>query len=324
MGLITVIGSLNMDLVVRMPTLPRAGETLAGSDFHLIPGGKGANQAMAVARAGANTRMVGCVGTDAFAAPLLDSLQQAGIDTAPIQKLDQVTTGTATILIENGDNRIIVVAGANGKLTPEIIQNQWSNIRSSDWILLQNEIPLDTVFGIIERAYADGIRIIYNPAPVYPIPQPILQKVDILIVNELEAGALTNILVNDKVSARSAAQTLHGQGADSVIVTLGSGGAVLYNTHYDLFQPAFSVPQVDTTAAGDTFTGSYAACILAGHLPPAALNYAAGAAALAVTRLGAQTSIPYREEVEEFLANQAAEIGLIPVDQNNGGGQSQT
>jgi ribokinase len=321
MGTITVIGSINMDLVVRTPKMPQGGETLAGSDFHMIPGGKGANQAVAAARAGASTRMVGCIGTDAFGPALLDSLSQAGVDVSGIQQLEHTTTGSAAIIVENGgQNRIIVVAGANGMVTPEYIQLQWPAIRKSDYILLQHEIPLETVHTAIQQGRSEGVRVILNPAPVYDIPSDLLPMIDILIVNEGEAAALSGLEVFDLASARKAALSLCGQGVESVIITLGARGAVLCNPQHDLIQPAFAVEPVDTTAAGDTFTGGYAACILRGYKPPEALLYATAASALAVTRLGAQTSIPTRAEVESFIAHHTAENEQLSLIHNHGGG----
>src|SRR5512145_2499418 len=185
MGLISVIGSLNMDLVVRTPRAPKAGETLAGTDFHLIPGGKGANQAVAAARAGAEVRMVGCIGADAFGPLMLESLTAAGVNVSGVSRLIEAATGTATIIVEDdGQNRIIAVPGANGKVSTEVIDHQWPAIQQSDLILLQHEIPLASVHAVIERAYAAGIRVLLNPSPFYPIPADILAKVNTLIVNE--------------------------------------------------------------------------------------------------------------------------------------------
>lgn len=306
MGGITVIGSLNMDLVVRTPGMPQAGETLAGSDFHLIPGGKGANQAVAAARAGAAARMVGCVGDDAFGPVLLSSLAGAGVNVTSVSSLEKTSTGTATILLEDsGENRIIIVAGANAKVSTDFIKDRWKEIRSSGMILLQHEIPLETIGYIVDRAHTEGIRVLLNPAPVYPITPALMNLIDVILLNEVEAEALTGLEVTGLESAFRAARSLYNQGVGTVIVTLGAAGAILFDGAEALFQPGFAVTAVDTTAAGDTFTGGYAAAILNGKTPRQALLYATAASALAVTRLGAQTSIPGREEVEAFIEKHA-------------------
>jgi len=265
---ITVIGSLNMDLVVRSPKAPQAGETIAGTDFHMIPGGKGANQAVAASRAGASVHMVGCVGADAFGPVLLDSLHQAGVNIESVLSLPEPSTGTATIIVEDsGENRIIIVPGANGCVNPRQIDELWPEIRQSDTILLQFEIPLETVFHVIRRAHHDGIRVIVNPAPAYKIPADVLSMITCLIVNEKETAMISRQPVSD----------------------------------VDLHQPANKVEVVDTTAAGDTFVGSYAAALLDEKSPAEALHFATAAACLAVTRLGAQPSIPFKEKVDEFI-----------------------
>lgn len=320
MAAISVIGSLNMDLVVRTPKMPLAGETLAGSDFHIIPGGKGANQAVAAARAGAATRMIGCVGADPFGRELLDSLSLSGVDVEGVSISENSPTGTATIIVEDsGQNRIIIVPGANALVSEDYIEELWQSIEQSGLILLQHEIPLETVHYILARAKTAGIPVILNPAPVYDIPEDQLSLVHTLILNEIEAAALTSLEVTDAGSAHKAAQALNCRGVERVIITMGATGTVLVDSSYDLFQPAFKVESVDTTAAGDTFAGGYAACILGGKNPPEALLYAAAASALAVTRLGAQTSIPCKEEVQAFLALHAGETECVPITLKNGG-----
>ena len=302
MGMITVIGSLNMDLVVRTPKIPRAGETLAGSAFQMIPGGKGANQAVAAARAGAVTQMVGCVGQDAFGQELLKSLTRSRVEVSGVETRQEISTGTATILVEDsGQNRIIVVAGANGKVSPQLIEQHWSDIQKSDMILLQHEIPLETVHFVLQKAGSGHIATLLNPAPVYEIDPDTLRLVDILILNDLEAAALTRQPVNSEKSALEAANILQKQGAGSVIVTLGALGAVFKDSMNALYQPAYEVEVVDSTAAGDAFIGAYAASFLSTHDPTSALLFATATSALAVTRLGAQTSIPRKEEVEKFI-----------------------
>ncbi len=323
MGIITVIGSMNMDLVVRTPRIPRAGETLAGTEFHTIPGGKGANQAVAAARAGAQTFMVGCVGRDAFGKELQDSLTCARVDVSGVESLAGISTGTATILVEDGgQNRIIIVAGANGEVTPAIIEKEWSAIQKSDLILLQHEIPLETIHFTLQKAHSQNIATLLNPAPFYAFDAGLLHLVNFLVLNDLEATALTHLEVNSVESALKAALLLRLGGAGSVIITLGALGAVLLDAESALFQPAFEVDAVDSTAAGDTFIGAFAASFLSSHDPESALLYATAASALSVTRLGAQTSIPRREEVEKFI-RQHNNQQVISLQQENTGGETE-
>ena len=324
MGMITVVGSLNMDLVVRTPHIPQAGETLSGSEFHIIPGGKGANQAVAAARSGASTQMVGCVGHDAFGQELLDALTIARVDVSGVESLPNVSSGTATILVEdNGQNRIIIVAGANGRVSPEFIQSQWAAIQASNMILLQQEIPLDTINFVLHKAHENHITTLLNPAPAYKLVAGMLQLVDILILNDLEASALTGIAVSTPPSALEAASHLLQMGAGSVIVTLGEQGAVYKDAATTLVEPAFEVESVDTTAAGDSFIGAYAACLLSTHDSARALCFASAAAAISVTRLGAQSSIPRKEEVERFILQHASQHApsFLP---NHTGGEPRT
>lgn len=320
MGMITVIGSLNMDLVVRTPHIPRAGETLVGSEFHIIPGGKGANQAVAAARSGARTQMVGCVGHDAFGQELLDALTIARVDVSCVESLPNISSGTATILVEdNGQNRIIIVAGANGKVSPEFIQSQWEAIQDSRMILLQQEIPLETINFVLHKAHAEQITTLLNPAPAYKMDPAMLKLVDILILNELEASALTGVAVSTPHAALEAATLLLQLGAGSVIVTLGTQGAVYKDATAAVLEPAYEVESVDTTAAGDTFIGAYAACLLSTHESSTALRFATAAAAISVTRLGAQSSIPRKEEVENFILHHASHHAFSFQPHNLGG-----
>ena len=302
MGIITVIGSLNMDLVVRTARTPHAGETLAGSDFHLIPGGKGANQAVAVSRSGAITQMIGCVGYDAFGPALLNSLNQAGVNSTGVETIKNMSSGTATIIVEEGgENRIIIVPGANAYVTKKMIDEKWGIIKQSDIIVLQLEIPLETVFYIIARASSEGICTILNPAPVYPIPIELLSLIDVMILNETEAEVLSGQVIRNLEDAFTAAKHLYHSGVKTAIITLGEAGAVLVNPQYKLHQPAFEVEVVDSTAAGDTFVGSLAAALLEGKKEPEALLFATAASGLAVTKIGAQPSIPLQEEVNSFI-----------------------
>ncbi|QRN82057.1 ribokinase [Chloroflexota bacterium] len=302
MNSIAVIGSLNIDLVVQTTRVPEAGETLSGDSFNVIPGGKGANQAVAASRAGGSVFMFGCVGQDTFGPKMISELQKAGVNTEFVETVADVSTGTATILVEqSGENRIVIVPGANAYVTPEWIDDRWDEISKSSLILLQHEVPLETVFHIIHRAAEDNIPVVLNPAPIYPIPENYLKQVSVLIVNEIECASLVGFPITDRLRAKEAAEILHYQGIDTVIVTLGSGGAFILNTDTNFHQPAFQVEVVDTTAAGDTFVGAFAASMLQKKSTQEAMRFSSAAAALAVTELGAQTSIPNAEEVYRYL-----------------------
>lgn len=302
MGSIAVIGSLNMDMVLRIPRTPNPGETLCGSDFQLIPGGKGANQAVASSRAGVATKMFGWVGNDTFGKTLCSSLTCSSVDAAAVYTTSTLPTGVATILVEdNGENRIIIIPGANREVSPAYVDKVWEPIARSSLILLQHEIPLETVHHIIQRAHQDKIPVILNAAPYYPIPDKIMGKLSVLVVNEIEASALSGISVFEQSTALKAAVALRRLGVQTVIVTLGALGSVLVNQDQSLYQPGIPVQVVDSTAAGDTFVGSYASTLLDGVDIPARLHYAAVAATMTVTRLGAQSSIPSKQEVHEFM-----------------------
>ncbi len=302
MDSIAVIGSLNIDLVVRAARVPQPGETIAGKSFNMIPGGKGANQAVAASRAGGKVFMFGCVGDDPFGQVMVDALGESGVNTKNIHIIPQESTGTAIIIVEDsGENRIVVNPAANAMVSIELIDRLWESISKSPMILIQHEIPMDTAFHIIRKAYQDGITVILNPAPSYPVPEDCLKLLDVLIVNEIECANLIGLPSIDRESAFVAAEKWHRTGVKKIIVTLGSDGLVYLDDEKRIYLPAFQVEVVDTTAAGDTFVGAYAASILQQKNAKEALFFSSAAAALAVMKLGAQTSIPYKQEVSEFL-----------------------
>lgn len=299
---ILVIGSLNMDLVVLTQRMPLPGETIAGEGFHMIPGGKGANQAVAASRAGAKTSIIGCVGNDAFGKVLLDSLKNARVNVSGVSCVDSIPTGTATIIVEaNGKNRIIIIPGANYEVTTGFIAQVWDVIDKAEMVLLQHEIPMATIHEIIEHCHQQKVKVLLNLAPMYPMPEEILSLVDTLVLNETEAAALTGMEIRGEGQAIQAARQIVKIGVKTVIITLGELGAVLMNKDESIFQPALRVQAIDTTAAGDTFVGSYTASMLAGKTLSEALLYASVASAIAVTRLGAQSSIPNDEEIVKFI-----------------------
>ncbi|MAF03373.1 MULTISPECIES: ribokinase [unclassified Herbaspirillum] len=297
--MIVIIGSVNMDLVLRVPRMPLPGETLAGDKFMTIPGGKGANQAVACARLaapGTSVAMVACVGDDAFGGQMRQSITACGIDDRYIDEVAGEATGIASIMVDaNAQNSIVIAAGANGRLDVERIERARPVIEQASIVLLQLEVPMDTVIHSIELAHALGKTVVLNPAPAQALPRALLQKIDYLILNEIEAAMLAEEQSED---IPLLAQKLHDLGARNVVVTLGEKG--VYGSFADGQQrhlPARKVQAVDTTAAGDTFIGAFIGAIAQGRDQFDAIAYAQAAAALSVTRVGAQTSIPTRDEV---------------------------
>ena len=301
---IAVVGSLNMDLIVRSPWLPQAGETIIGSEFQTLPGGKGSNQAVAAARLGGQVAMVGRVGNDGFGATLLETLREAGVNHDYVLMDEQHPSGVALITVDDeGGNTIVVASGANMALTPEDVEQAEDIISAARVLLLQLEIPLPAVQRAAEIASANGVTVILNPAPARPIPDEIMQPVDILAPNESETMLLTGAPVTDDAEIISAAAALREVGPETVILTLGARGALLSTAEYSSRLPSFSVNVVDTTAAGDAFLGGLAVALAEGCPLPDAVRWGNAAGALATTRPGAQPSLPHRHEVEALLAS---------------------
>jgi len=306
---ITVVGSLNMDLVVRAPHLPVPGETIIGSDFRTIPGGKGANQAVAAARLGTQVTMIGRVGDDDFGRAQLRNLNELGVDTTHVIVDRETATGIALITLDaNGQNTIVLASGANMCLTREDISVAQDVIVRSDVLVLQLESPLEVVTHAIDMAHAEGVKVILNPAPARPLPNETLAKLDYLIPNESETALLTGIEVADLDSAREATERLREKGVGTVILTLGARGAFLASVEESIHVPGYNVEVVDTTAAGDAFVGGFAVALAEDRDPIEAVRFANAAGALAVTKLGAQPSLPTRAEVEAFLENHGYEV----------------
>jgi ribokinase len=289
-----------MDLVARAPRLPHPGETLAGRTFAQVAGGKGGNQAVAAARLGAQVSMLGCVGADANGAQLRAGLEAEGIDCAAVET-GREATGVALIIVDDASqNAIVIVAGSNGEVTPDTIARHEAVLAAADVVICQLETPLDTVQAALTTARRLGKTVILNPAPATgPLPAEWLPLIDYLIPNELEAATLTGLPVGSPEEAATAAAVLRAAGARNVLVTLGPRGvqAALEGAAPALYD-APKVKAVDTTAAGDTFIGGFAAQLAQGASVDAAIRFAQRAAALSVTRAGAQPSIPTRVEVE--------------------------
>jgi len=297
---ILVIGSLNADLVVRAPRFPSPGETISGEDMQIVPGGKGANQAVAAARLGASVSMLGRVGNDSFGDFLVRNLQSNNVITQLVRR-DDASTGTAIIVVDsNGQNSIVLSPGANGKVFPADLETV--SFSAFNLLLLQLEIPLETVLRAAQRAKENGMRVILNPAPARHLPDELITLADFLIPNEIELSLLTGMSVKDVVSAETAAQTLIAHGAQNVIVTLGANGALMVTNEEVKHIPPFKARVVDTTAAGDAFIGGFAAAMLRGLKLDETVYYANACGALATTRFGAQPSLPTKEEAKRFLS----------------------
>lgn len=296
---ILVAGSLNADLVVRAPRFPQPGETISGGDLQVIPGGKGANQAVAAARLGAKVTMLGRVGKDNFGDFLLDNLKQNKVDVTHVQH-DDASTGTAIIVVdENGQNSIVLSAGANGKVTPADMDS--ASFLHHDLLLLQLEIPLPTVLRAAQRAKAHNLRVVLNPAPAQQLPEELIALTDYIIPNETELSLLTGMEVKDFPTAVLAARGLKQRGAATVIVTMGANGALIVSDSLVAQIKAYPVKAVDTTAAGDAFIGGFATALLQNQTVEESVQYACACGALACTKFGAQPSLPTKAEVAQFL-----------------------
>lgn len=306
---ITIVGSLNMDLVVRCPRIPQPGETVIGGDLNYIPGGKGANQAVAAALQGAEVNMVGRVGNDSFADLLIDNLHKSGLDTNYMRRDEEAATGVALIVVdEQGENSIVVASGANMRMTSEDVAAAGNIIADSDVLLLQLEVPLEVVTEAAQIAKDHQVTVVLNPAPAKQLPDELLKLVDVLVPNETETALLTDMSVENLDQLTRAAGTLAGLGINSVVITMGRRGAMLVsNGNQEVFEP-FQVQPVDTTAAGDAFSASLAVAVGEGKSLPDAVRWANGAGALTTLRFGAQTSLPKREEVSRLLRGEAPEM----------------
>lgn len=300
---VVVVGSFMMDLIVRADRMPKEGETMIGKEFQRAPGGKGANQAMAAARLGANVTMVGRVGDDLFGQDQIQSLQQAGIETSFISVDPEAPTGVGSITLDDssGNNRIIIIPGANMRCTTEDVDRAQAALEAADVILLQLEIPLEVNRYVLQRAKELGKPVIFNPAPARPLDREILELVTILTPNETEAEALTGIEIRSVEDAEKAASRLREMGVGTVIITLGGKGSLYFDASGAKLAPTWPVEVVDTTAAGDAFNGAFAVAFAKGMPPEEALRFANAAGALTVTSMGAQPSIPTLERLEAFL-----------------------
>ena len=300
MSKIVVIGSSNTDMVVQSERLPRPGESVLGGDFMMAGGGKGANQAVAVARMGHKVVFSAALGNDIFGDAALNSYQNFGIDTTHIVRKD-IPSGVALIMVDSkGQNCISVALGANNALTIEDVLPALESVESGDIVLLQLEVPMATVEAAVEAAAAKGARVVLNPAPAAPVSEQVLSNLYLITPNQTEAQTLTGVEVTDEVSACAAAQILCARGVERVVITMGGSGAYLYENGKGVIVPARMVDAIDTTAAGDVYNGALCAALAEGKSLEQALAFATKASAISVTRAGAQPSVPSREEVDNF------------------------
>lgn len=304
-GKLVVLGSINADHILNVEQFPTPGETVIGKQYKVAFGGKGANQAVAAGRSGANIAFIACVGGDDIGARIRQQLAADRIDTRPVEAIADSTTGVALIFVNGeGENVIGINAGANAAVTPDYLGRHRQTIIDAEALLMQLESPLETVIAAANLAKQHHTQVILNPAPARDLPDALLAMIDIITPNETEAQRLTGVAVNSDEDAARAAQALHGKGIATVIITLGRRGVWLSEGGNGRRVPGFSVQAVDTIAAGDTFNGALVTALLEGRPMGDAVQFAHAAAAIAVTRPGAQPSVPWRQEIDAFLQQQ--------------------
>lgn len=304
-GKLVVLGSINADHILNINHFPQPGETVIGKQYTVAFGGKGANQAVAAGRAGADISFIACVGDDDIGERVRKQLASDNIDTSPVEAIAGTTTGVALIFVNaEGENVIGIDAGANNAVTPSYLNRYQQEIVDASALLMQLESPLDTVLAAAKLAHQHQTRVILNPAPACELPDELLSLVDMITPNETEAERLTGIAVNNNEDAARAALALHDKGIETVIITLGSKGVWLSQKGEGKQVVGFRVKAVDTIAAGDTFNGALVTALLEGKPMDSAVRFAHAAAAIAVTRPGAQPSVPWRKEIDDFLAHQ--------------------
>lgn len=309
---IVVVGSSNTDMILKLSSIPRPGETLLGGEFVTAAGGKGANQAVAAARAGGAVTLVARVGKDMFGERAVAGFVENGINVEHLQ-YDQAPSGVALIFVsEDGENSIGVASGANAQLSPADVKRAEQSFAAADVVVMQLETPLETVQAAAAMAAANGAIVILNPAPSQPLPDSLLNQISIITPNETEAEALTGISVTDDASCSRAAEILLGKGIQTVVITLGARGAYVATATSKQRVSGFNVQPLDTTAAGDAFNGALAVALAEGQAMTDAVRFANAAGAIAVTRMGAQPSAPMRTEIEKLVSDDA-----VPPSQNS-------
>jgi ribokinase len=303
---IVVVGSLNMDLVVQVPTIPKPGETVLGNNFATYPGGKGANQAVAAARLGASVTMIGQVGADTYGESLINNLVAEGVNVDCIFTDERNATGVAMISVDaSGQNSIAVASGANFTLTKDHIQSAWGKLSDTNILIMPLETPLDTILEAARLAKERGAKVVLNPAPARLLDVELLSQVDVLVPNEHEISQISEHYVSPNTDVEEAARTMIMQGVNAVVTTLGSKGvSIVDDSKNEVLLPPFTVDVLDTTAAGDSFVAALAVGLGEGKSLYEACYFANAAGALTVTKMGAQPSLPTRTEVSKFLVSQ--------------------
>ncbi|MBU9720077.1 MULTISPECIES: ribokinase [Bacillaceae] len=297
---LVVIGSMNMDIVVETKQVPEKGETVLGQKVSFVPGGKGANQAVACARLGAETSIIGAVGDDAFGSQLLNSLEENDVDISGVKKVGGTSSGAASIYLSEGDNRIVVIPGANERLTPDDIDENEDKLVCCDVVLLQLEIPIETVVYAAKKAKSYGKTVLLNPAPAQPLPDEIFSNIDIFTPNETELISYTG-LDKGKDSLEVGMKELRMKGVNHIVTTLGEKGSAYLNESDQVeYESGYQVTVVDTTGAGDAFNGALGFAIGEGKKIREALEYASLVSAIAVTKFGAQGGMPTEAEIQAF------------------------
>lgn len=304
---IYIVGSLNMDLVIRAARMPQGGETILGEGFLSNPGGKGANQAVAVAKLGGEAYMVGCVGRE-FGADLLETLQKYGVHADHVRRETDLSSGIAVIIVAGGDNRIILDTASNGRTDEALVDRAFADAKEGDYLLVQLEIGLPTVAYALKEAKKRGMITVLNPAPAAKLPQALYADCDWFVPNQTEAQFYTGIYPSDEKSIRKCAEKLGKLGVKNVLITLGTDGSA--SVSKGVFRRVDPVPAaaVDTTAAGDTYVGAFVTRLSEGAEIETAMHFASAASALTVTRRGAQCAIPLRAEVEAYAKEQGVII----------------
>jgi len=299
---IVVVGSSNTDMIIQVNKIPVPGETVLGGKFSTAAGGKGANQAVAASRAGGDVTFIASIGNDALGDQTLEGFRRDGINIDHIKRVEKAASGVALIFVgKDGENSIAVASGANAELNPNYIYDLRPLISHAKILLMQLETPIETINRAAQLAHEAGVKVILNPAPAQKLDDELLKMISIITPNEIEAELLTKIKVEDEISAGKAAEVLLGKGIEYVLITLGARGAFFASSEIRKMIPGFKVDAIDTTAAGDVFNGALAAGLAEDKPLEEAIQFANAAAALSVTKLGAQPSAHYREEIDSFL-----------------------